>query len=250
MYPLFHYFQVARMSLFAFRFQSKIFYLATFCLCACTPPTALFLSNPTKITRRFLVVTLGGQIGTGWDQNLWSPPTCLNRADLDAALPDGRPCLLYRRCWHAIVVNSAAMSAAGIEAESVWPPAPANDAGDSGRTGQVGEREGKGSGGRVDVQGVEVDESQRPSGLFREESMQLVESAVTAPSFDIRHEYVYVEIHSIYYARSAIAKQIRESAPPAAAAAMRTRHGFIETLPKFSGQSSSHCAGNYVGARI
>ena len=138
------------------------------------------------------------QIGTGWDQNLWSPAKPLSKHHLDAALPDGRPCLLYRRCWHAVVVNSAALRAAGFNPDKAWslgdntdpPPASAEEGDeDVGALGteEAGDREGgkKRAGGQGE--GVDVDGDGRPTGLFREGSMRLVESAITAPAFEIRY---------------------------------------------------------------
>lgn len=157
---------------------------------------AIISFSPTLcILHRTEVCTLSfrrrprAQIGTCWDQNLWSPPTSLTRFDLDAAVPDGRPCLLYRRCWHAIAANSAAIRAAGIDADKMWPsappPRPPPTEGDGGREdAEQGEFEEKYEGGRLE--GVEVDDARRLTGLFREGSMRLVESAVTAPSFETR----------------------------------------------------------------
>ncbi|CAN0416054.1 unnamed protein product, partial [Ectocarpus sp. 13 AM-2016] len=119
-------------------------------------------------------------IGTGWDQNLWAPAKPLTRLDLDAALPDGRPCLLYRRCWHSAVVNTAALRAADIDPNK--PCSIGNDPPSAGGVGAEGEQEEKS--GASD--GVEVDDAGRPTGLFREGSMRLVETAITAASFEIR----------------------------------------------------------------
>ena len=44
------------------------------------------------------------------------------------------------------------------------------------------EKEGKGE----QVDEVELDEEQRPTGLFRENSIRIVESAVSKPSFETR----------------------------------------------------------------
>ncbi|CAN0535395.1 unnamed protein product, partial [Ectocarpus sp. 12 AP-2014] len=99
-------------------------------------------------------------IGTGWDQNLWAPAKPLTRLDLDAALPDGRPCLLYRRCWHSAVVNTAALRAADINPNKPWSIG--NDPPSAGGVGAEGEQEEKsGASG-----GVEVDDAGRPTGLF------------------------------------------------------------------------------------
>ena len=50
------------------------------------------------------------------------------------------------------------------------------------------EREGKGGeeeGGNIE--GVDLDEEQRPTGLFKEDSMRMVEVAVSKPSFETRY---------------------------------------------------------------
>jgi predicted amidohydrolase YtcJ len=60
-------------------------------------------------------------IGFGWNQELWPEKRFPTAADLDAVVPD-RPVMLERVDGHAIVVNSAAMKAAGVTAAT---PAPA-----------------------------------------------------------------------------------------------------------------------------
>lgn len=73
------------------------------------------------------------------------------------------------------------MRAAGIDPDKVWsPPLPADGGGEAGESGEGGGR------GVIGVEEVEVDEAQRPTGMFREGSMRLVEAAVTVPSFDTR----------------------------------------------------------------
>lgn len=131
----------------------------------------------------------------------------MTRLDLDACLPDGRPCLLYRRCWHAAVVNSAALRAADINPDKPWSPV-TNEANDNDKDvvkndfapppfspsgGGKGEPEAVDAGAdrgtdnaREVGDGVEVDGAGRPTGLFREGSMRLVEGAITTPSFEIR----------------------------------------------------------------
>lgn len=73
------------------------------------------------------------------------------------------------------------MLAAGIDPDKVWSPSPPGGEGEE--EGESGEGEGRGG---VGVEGVEVDEARRPTGMFREGSMRLVESAVTAASFGTR----------------------------------------------------------------
>lgn len=159
-------------------------------------PSSQFVSH-NGISRLPLV-----QIGTGWDQNLWSPAQALTRLDLDACIPDGRPCLLYRRCWHAAAVNSAALRAADIDPDKPWSPVAKDDndtdTGDIttapppsvGAKGEPEAAEAGAGGGMENVRetgdGVVVDGDRRPTGLFREGSMRLIEGAITAPSFEMR----------------------------------------------------------------
>ncbi|CAM9283777.1 unnamed protein product [Choristocarpus tenellus] len=136
-------------------------------------------------------------IGVGWDQNLWATnsttshapgvkritknPTCdtntlprpspPSRQELDDALPDGRPCLLYRRCWHSLVANSAAIQAASLDPNR---PRGGNEA----MVSSEGCLSVKGGGS------MELDEEGCPTGLFLEGAMQLVEDAVTASPFE------------------------------------------------------------------
>ena len=59
-------------------------------------------------------------IGRGWNQELWSEKRFPTAADLDAAVAD-RPVVLERVDGHAIVVNSAALKAAGITSATKDP---------------------------------------------------------------------------------------------------------------------------------
>ena len=54
-------------------------------------------------------------IGFGWNQELWPDKRFPTAADLDAVVSD-RPVVLERVDGHAIVVNSAALRAAGVTA--------------------------------------------------------------------------------------------------------------------------------------
>lgn len=76
------------------------------------------------------------------------------------------------------------MCTAGIDVGKAWAsPVPRDESEGKGET-YIG---GRGDGGEdADVEGVEVDDLGRPTGLFRENSMKLVESAVTQASFDTR----------------------------------------------------------------
>jgi predicted amidohydrolase YtcJ len=60
-------------------------------------------------------------VGRGWNQELWPDKRFPTAADLDSVVSD-RPVVLERVDGHAIVVNSAAMKAAGVTAETKAPP--------------------------------------------------------------------------------------------------------------------------------
>jgi predicted amidohydrolase YtcJ len=60
-------------------------------------------------------------IGFGWNQELWPDKRFPTSADLDAVIRD-RPVLLERVDGHAVVVNSAALKAAGVIADTPSPP--------------------------------------------------------------------------------------------------------------------------------
>ena len=87
-------------------------------------------------------------IGRGWDQNDWSDTRLPTNAALSAATPD-HPVLLERVDGHAVLANAAAMTKAGISAETKDP-----------------------DGGRIlrDARGV-------PTGVFVDNAQRLVESA-------------------------------------------------------------------------
>ena len=91
--------------------------------------------------------------GRGWDQNPWPGSAFPDARDLDAVLPD-RPAIAGRVDGHAVWVNSAALKAAGITAETPDP--------DGGRI----LRRGDGS----------------PSGVFVDNAKALVERARSAGS--------------------------------------------------------------------
>jgi hypothetical protein len=85
-------------------------------------------------------------LGRGWNQELWPVKRFPTAADLDSVVSD-RPVVLERVDGHAVVVNSAAMKAAGVTAAT---PAPA--------------------GGRIE------------SGLFVDNAMELIGKAVPPPT--------------------------------------------------------------------
>ena len=92
-------------------------------------------------------------LGRGWNQELWSSKAFPTAADLDAAASD-RPVVLERVDGHAVVVNSAALKAAGITAATKNPV-----------------------GGKI-----ERDARGNPTGLLVDAATELVSSKVPAPS--------------------------------------------------------------------
>jgi predicted amidohydrolase YtcJ len=99
---------------------------------------------PTRPDSRWLV-------GFGWNQELWSDKSFPTAADLDRIVKD-RPVVLERVDGHAIVVNSAALKAAGITAATKAP-----------------------AGGKI-----ERDAHGNPTGLFIDNARTLVEHAIPA----------------------------------------------------------------------
>ena len=91
--------------------------------------------------------------GRGWNQELWAGSRFPTAADLDAAVPD-RPVTLERVDGHALVVNNAALRAAGITASTKDPV-----------------------GGKI-----ERDSNGDPTGLLIDAAMDLVSSKVPTPS--------------------------------------------------------------------
>lgn len=62
----------------------------------------------------------GTVIGRGWIETSWPEGRFLNRGDIDPIAPD-QPVLLVRADGHALVANSAALSAAGIDEATAAP---------------------------------------------------------------------------------------------------------------------------------
>jgi predicted amidohydrolase YtcJ len=60
-------------------------------------------------------------IGFGWNQELWPEKRFPTSGDLDAVVPD-RPVVLERVDGHGVVANTAAMKAAGVNAQTAAPP--------------------------------------------------------------------------------------------------------------------------------
>jgi predicted amidohydrolase YtcJ len=91
--------------------------------------------------------------GRGWNQELWASKAFPTAIDLDAAVAE-RPVVLERVDGHAVVVNSAALKAAGVTASTKDPV-----------------------GGKI-----ERDANGSPTGLLVDAATELVTSKVPAPS--------------------------------------------------------------------
>jgi predicted amidohydrolase YtcJ len=96
-------------------------------------------------------------LGRGWDQNDWPEQTFPTFADLDAEFPD-RPVWLRRIDGHAAWGNSAAMAQADQDLTGDWQP----------------------EGGHI-----QRDDRGRPTGIFIDGAMNLVERAVPEPSPEV-----------------------------------------------------------------
>lgn len=106
-----------------------------------------------RVAERAAVTPVGEWIlGRGWNQEEWPDRRFPTAAELDSVAP-GHPVLLVAKSGHALVANTRAMEQAGIVPETPDPP-----------------------GGHI-----VRDESGRPTGLFLEEAMRLVQDAVPRP---------------------------------------------------------------------
>jgi len=94
-------------------------------------------------------------LGRGWDQEKFAEKRYPTRQDLDEASPL-RPVLLRRVCGHICVVNSVAMHEASITASTPDP-----------------------KGGIIDR-----DTAGEPTGILRENAVELIERSVPAPSLE------------------------------------------------------------------
>ena len=92
-------------------------------------------------------------VGRGWNQELWPDKRFPMAADLDAVVAD-RPVILERVDGHAVVVNSAALKAAGVTAATKDP-----------------------TGGEI-----ERDAAGKPTGLLIDSATELVASKVPPPT--------------------------------------------------------------------
>jgi predicted amidohydrolase YtcJ len=94
-------------------------------------------------------------IGQGWNETRWPEPHLITCADLDDLTP-ANPAILWRSDMHLAVVNSQAMRAANINAETPDPP-----------------------------QGViDRDAFGQPSGVLRELAINLVREVIPPPTED------------------------------------------------------------------
>ncbi|MCS7283597.1 MAG: amidohydrolase [Anaerolineae bacterium] len=106
-----------------------------------------------RVAARVAVTPMGEWIlGRGWNQEEWPDRRFPTAADLDPVAPS-HPVLLVAKSGHALVANTRAMERAGITPATPDPP-----------------------GGQI-----VRDESGRPTGLFLEEAMRLVQDAVPQP---------------------------------------------------------------------
>ncbi|WP_430421036.1 amidohydrolase [Phenylobacterium sp.] len=121
----------------------------------------------------------GVVFGRGWIETGWPEGRFLERGDLDAVAPD-QPVLLGRADGHAIVANSAALKAAGIDENT---PAPA--------------------GGEI-----LKDKAGKPTGMLVDNAMALVRKLQTAPTeadrraafdaaFKVEAAYGWTGVHSM-----------------------------------------------------
>ncbi|HEV2718993.1 MAG TPA: amidohydrolase [Thermoanaerobaculia bacterium] len=107
-------------------------------------------------------------LGRGWDQNRWPGKQFPAASTLDAAVPD-HPVWLRRVDGHAGWANRAAMHAAGVTAATKDP-----------------------EGGRVIR-----DASGNPTGVFVDAAMDLIDSKVPPPSFELRKRRILAAAQTI-----------------------------------------------------
>ena len=107
-------------------------------------------------------------LGRGWDQNRWPRKEFPTADMIDRVIAD-HPVWLKRVDGHAGWANTAALRAAGITASTKDP-----------------------DGGRVIR-----DASGNPTGVFVDEAMELVESKIPAPSYDLRKHRVSIAAKKI-----------------------------------------------------
>jgi len=101
----------------------------------------------------------GWILGRGWDQERFAENRYPTRHDLDEVSPE-RPVFLRRTCGHICVVNSLALKGSGITAQTPDPP-----------------------GGMIDR-----DQSGEPTGILRENAVDIVEETVPSPPLECYEE--------------------------------------------------------------
>ncbi|OCA91392.1 amidohydrolase [Bacillus sp. FJAT-27225] len=108
-------------------------------------------------------------VGEGWNENLWEEPRPLHKAELDEIAPN-HPVLLKRICRHAVVANSLALKAAGIDENSVVP------------AGGV----------------ISADESGSITGVLKDSAQDLLYSVIPPASEDYLLRAMKASIHDLY----------------------------------------------------
>jgi predicted amidohydrolase YtcJ len=104
--------------------------------------------------------------GGGWDHTIWATKTLPTRADIDAVTA-GHPAIFSRTDGHIAVVNSAALTAAGITSKTSDPP-----------------------GAKIDR-----DASGEPTGIIREApALSIVYKVIPPPTSDERRQALEVAI--------------------------------------------------------
>lgn len=94
-------------------------------------------------------------IGQGWNQDFWDEPVLPTKADLDAVAPQN-PVILWRKDLHLAVVNSAALTRAGIDRNTPDP----------------------------EMGVIQRDAQGEPNGLLNELAINLVRDVLPAPGDD------------------------------------------------------------------
>jgi hypothetical protein len=111
-----------------------------------------------RVAERVRSTPPGGWVrGAGWDQHLWPGARFPDRRDLDRVSPE-TPVVLIHTSGHCVWVNSAALRAAGVTAETEAP-----------------------FGGAIDR-----DKDGEPAGILRDAASRLVYDAMPQPSQDDR----------------------------------------------------------------
>ncbi|ODT86954.1 amidohydrolase [Phenylobacterium sp. SCN 70-31] len=117
--------------------------------------------------------------GRGWIETGWPEGRFLERGDIDPIAPD-RPVLLTRADGHALVANSAALKAAGVDETTVAPPG-----------GEIL----KGPDGRLT--GVLVDNAMRLVASLRRAPTEADRRAAFEAAFRVETAYGWTGVHSM-----------------------------------------------------